>query len=126
MSLGIAPYYKKDMGSCIFMSNKFLINISDSERENGCTKTSIKYKKDCCDFTPLRDGTILGDHRYCDLSLVCQQVDVLPNGKVMPMEAHILPVVDLNTGEVVEHHMFCTGMHDLRPLTERTEDDKVS
>ncbi len=29
--------------------------------------------KNCLDFTPLKDGTMTGDHKYCDLSLKCTQ-----------------------------------------------------
>ena len=121
---GIKLYYKKDTERFVYMTHKLLINIPDSERENGRTKDSIKYKKDCVDFQSLRDGTMLGDHRYCNLSLCCRQIDVLPNGKVVPMAAHILPISD-ETGQVVEHQLFCNGLHDLRALTERSEDPKV-
>lgn len=89
-----------------------------------CTKDAKRYKKDCCEFVCLRDGTITRECRYCDLSLLCRQIDVLPDGRVVPMEAHYLPVHDDN-GKVVAHELFCTGMHDLRLLSERIEDDKV-
>jgi len=108
----------------VFMSN-LLINIPNSERIDGCTESSIKYKKDCCDFQPLQDGTIIGESKYCNLSLNCRQVD-LSGGKPIPMEANYLPIVDPQTGKVIEHQLFCTGMWDLRPLKERLEDDKVS
>ena len=87
---------------------------------------STKYCKDCMDFKCLNDGTITGEYRYCELSTTCRQVDVLPNGRTVPMEANYLPVIDPTTMEVVTHELFCTGMHDLRTLTERIEDDKVS
>lgn len=91
---------------------------------DGCTLDAKAYKKDCCDFVCLEDGTIIRECKYCNLSLVCRQVDVI-NGKWIPMEAHILPISD-ETGAVIEHQLFCTGMHDLRSLDERREDDKVS
>jgi len=50
---------------------------------------------------------------------------VLINGTVMPMEAHYLPVVNLD-GEIMEWKMFCTGLHDIRAKKERIDDDKVS
>lgn len=103
-----------------------LLNIPDNERDGGRTKDAAKYKKDCDDFVCLDDGTILGECKYCNLSLVCRQVDVLPNGKVMPMESHYLPVKDAITGETLEWQYFCTGMHDLRVFKERKEDDKAS
>jgi hypothetical protein len=106
------------------MSN-LIINIPDEEREKGQTKDSIKYNKDCADFQCLDDGTITRECRYCNLSLMCRQTDVLPNGKVVPMEANFLPVFN-DKGELIEYQLFCTGMHDLRDLKERIEDDKVS
>ena len=105
--------------------NKFLINIPNDSRENGRTQDSIKYKKDCPDFVCLEDGTIMRECRYCNLSLVCRQIDIGLDGKAVPMEAHYLPVFDAK-GELVSHELFCTGMHDLRSLNERFEDDKVS
>jgi len=106
------------------MSN-LLLNIPNNERENGCTQDSIKYKKDCDDFVCLDDGTIVRECRYCNLSLMCRQIDILPNGKEMPMEGNILPVYD-EKGQLAEHAIFCTGMYDLRPLKERLTDEKVS
>ena len=105
--------------------SKFLINVPNEERTDGRTADSIKYKKDCDDFVCLQDGTIVRECRYCNLSTVCRQIDILPNGKTMPMEGHILPIVD-GTGAVIEHQIFCTGMYDLRSRNERMEDDKVS
>jgi len=105
--------------------SKFLINVPNEERTDGCTPDSIKYKKDCDDFVCLEDGTIVRECRYCNLSQVCRQIDILPNGKVMPMEANALPVYN-NKGELIEHELFCTGMYDLRSRNERSEDDKVS
>lgn len=102
-----------------------LIVISNDEREDGRTPDSIKYKKDCADFVCLEDGTITKECRYCNLSLHCQQVDVLDDGQPVPMESHYLPVYDAKGG-LQSHELFCTGMHDLRPLSERIEDDKVS
>lgn len=106
--------------------SRILVNIPNKERENGRTQDSIKYNKDCGDFVCLDDGTVVRECKYCNLSLMCRQIDVLPNGDVVPMEAHYLPLVSPTTGEVVSHELFCTGMHDERPLKERLEDDKVS
>ena len=105
--------------------NNIIINIPDEDRENGWTKDSIKYKKDCLDFQCLEDGTIMRECRYCNFSLVCRQVDILSDGGGISMEAHFLPVVN-EKGEVETHELFCTGMHDLRPLKERIEDEKIS
>jgi len=102
-----------------------IINIPSNERTDGRTQDAIKYNKDCDDFVCLDDGTIVGECRYCNLSLMCRQVDFLLNGETMPMEGNILPVYN-EKGEITEHAIFCTGMYDLRPLKERIEDDKVS
>lgn len=107
------------------MSNNLLINIPNSERIDGRTQDSVKYNKQCDDFICLNDGTILGESKYCNLSLNCRQID-LSGGNPIPMEANYLPIADPKTGEIIEHQLFCTGMWDLRPLKERLEDDKVS
>ena len=104
------------------MSN--LIILPNDERENGRTQDAIKYDKDCDDFQCLDDGTIVRECRYCNLSVRCQQTDELPDGTVVGMESHFLPV--FNAAGVLSHELFCTGKHDPRPLKERFEDDKVS
>jgi hypothetical protein len=81
--------------------------------------------KDCQDFCPIDDGTKSKEKKYCAMSDVCRQIDVLIDGTVVPMEAHYLPVVNLD-GEIMEWKMFCTGLHDLRSKRERIDDDKVS
>lgn len=106
-------------------SNNLLINIPNSERVDRKTSDSIKYSKACDDFICLDDGTIMRECRYCNLSLNCRQVD-LSNSKPISMEAHYLQVADIKTGKIMEWQLFCTGMHDLRPVKERIEDDKVS
>ena len=105
--------------------SKMLINIPNEERVDGVTPDAIKYKKDCDDFVCLEDGTIVRECKYCNLSLMCRQIDILPGGMEMPMEGNILQVYD-EKGELVEHAIFCTGMYDLRPLKERLEDEKIS
>jgi len=86
---------------------------------------AIKYSKDCADFKCLKDGTIVGEYKYCDLSLHCRQIDIVYGGKAVPMEAHYLPILDA-AGNVIAHELFCTGIYDNRSLKERSEDDKVS
>ena len=100
--------------------SSLLINVT---RADGKTDAE-HYGKDCLDFECLEDGTITRECKYCNLSKVCRQIDIV-NGKPFPMESHYLPITDL-TGEVVEWEYFCTGMHDLRPYKERLEDDKTS
>ena len=105
------------------MSNLIIINYDD--RVDGKTPDSVKYKKDCSDFVSLNDATLTKDYRYCELSTQCRQVDILRNGKSVPMEANYLPMIDTATGEVVSQELYCTGMHDNRSLPERIEDDRV-
>ena len=99
--------------------------IPGKHRADGKTDAEI-YGKDCIDFECLPDGTLIGECRYCRWSLECQQIDIGPDGKPIPMEAHYLEVRDSTTGELLEHQLFCTGMHDPRSKKERFEDDKVS
>jgi hypothetical protein len=101
-----------------------IIKIVNQDRENGKTKDSIKYNKDCNDFQCLEDGTIIGECRYCNLSLHCRQVDIGMNAKAIPMEAHYLTIIAADGEEF--HELFCTGLYDLRSLNDRVEDDKVS
>lgn len=96
------------------------------KNEETRTAASKKYKKHCYDFVCLNDGTVLGEPKYCQLSDECQQKDYDVTGKPIPMETHILPVLNSRTGEVVEHRLVCTGMLDVRPLNERRDDDTVS
>lgn len=57
------------------------------------------FKKDCCSFVPLVDGTFQGSMEFCDLSFKCRQVGmiakkikmVMPNGEIM-------------------YELLCTGM----------------
>ena len=102
-----------------------MIIMPNEGKDGRCTKDAKKYRKDCCEFVCLEDGTLVRECKYCNLSLICRQIDVLPDGRVVPMESHYLPVYDEN-GHLVSHDLYCTGMHDLRLLKERIEDDKVS
>lgn len=106
--------------------SKIIMNVPPEERENGMTQDAIKYNKDCDDFVCLEDGTKTRECKYCNLSLQCRQVDILPDGKTMPMLSHYLPILDPDNGRIMEWEYFCTGKYDFRPLDERKEDDKVS
>lgn len=105
--------------------SKILLNIPTTEREDGRTQDAIKYGKHCDDFQCMEDGTIIQECKYCNLSLECRQIDILPNGEAVPMEANFLQTYD-PVDDMLENKLFCTGMYDLRPLNERAEDDKVS
>ena len=103
-----------------------IIIVKGDSGDEPCSKDSIKYKKDCCNFVSFDDGTSVGDYRYCNLSLICRQIDVLFDGTVVPMESHYVKVFNPISGELESHELFCTGMRDLRPLKERIEDNSVS
>ena len=94
--------------------------------DNYKTKDSKKYRKDCDDFTCLPDGTNTGEYKYCKFSMTCHQLDYDETGKLVNMESHFLPILSASTGEVTEHQLFCTGIIDRRPKSEKIEDDKVS
>ena len=32
--------------------------------------------KDCVDFCPMNDGTLVGDSKYCSKSFICKQIDM--------------------------------------------------
>lgn len=88
------------------------------------TIDSIKYNKDCRDFMSLKDGTLYGEYKYCNLSLQCRQIGIKIDGTIVPMESNYLSIMN-HDGEFY-HDLYCTGMYDLRSLKERIEDDKVS
>lgn len=95
-------------------------------RDESCrTPASKKYNKDCYDFKSLNDGTKTGEAKYCQHSNECQQTDIDMTGKPIPMEAHILPVINVKTGRIVEHRLLCTGKIDLRPFNERLDDKEA-
>lgn len=99
--------------------------MNDDGRLNK-TPDSRKYCKDCPDFVCLKDGTLLGDYKYCNLSTICTQAGYL-NGKPMPMENHYCPVMRRSTGELSHYDYYCTGKYDKREREERLEgDEKVS
>lgn len=54
--------------------------------------------KDCASFVPLKDGTIRGEEKYCDLSFQCKQVG---------MKSEYVEIV-LENGETV-YDFLCTG-----------------
>jgi len=100
--------------------------MSNEDKKRMATSDAIKYHKDCKDFICLNDGTIYRECKYCDLSLSCQQVDIV-DGVAVPMESHYCPIVDPTTQKIVEWEYYCTGKHDTRSLKERKEgDDKIS
>lgn len=69
--------------------------------------------KDCPSFIPLKDGTILGDERYCDLSFQCKQT-----GMISKYVEFISP-----EGEVV-YDFLCTG-NKIKDKNENLDFDKA-
>ena len=97
--------------------------MSNEDKKNMSTSDAIKYNKDCRDFICLSEGTLFGDHRYCNLSLQCRQVDVVGTDTI-PMESHYCPIVNPKTQEIIEWQYYCTGKHDNRSLEERKDSDE--
>lgn len=54
--------------------------------------------KDCVDFVPLKDGTVHGDEKYCDLSFKCKQTG---------MRSEYVEIT-LKNSEVI-YDFLCTG-----------------
>ena len=73
-----------------------------------------KHDKECLDWTPLRDGTRVGDCKYCDLSIECRQIGY---------KSDWYQFRNMETGEQ-NFDYFCTGFK----VTEdtRKEDKEVS
>jgi hypothetical protein len=80
-----------------------------------------KYKKrdvldkDCPDFVPMKDGTIVGDKKYCDLSFQCKQLG---------MKSEFVKAVDPKTGEIIFHDYLCTGQYAI--FEERSDDEEAT
>jgi len=71
-------------------------------------------EKDCSDFVPFDDGTILGDKKYCNLSFQCRQIGML---------GQYVEVYDTN-GNLIERDYLCTGKKPI--FEERSEDSKAT
>jgi hypothetical protein len=91
----------------------------------GITMTDIiipgKYKKrdilnkSCSDFVAMKDGTIVGEKKYCDVSFQCKQLG---------MKTEFVTAVDPKTGEIIFHDYLCTGQPPF--FEERTDDEEAS
>jgi hypothetical protein len=73
-----------------------------------------KSDKDCSDWTPLNDGTITGDSKYCNLSIQCKQLG---------MRSDWYKFRDINGKSAFDY--FCTGMY-LECKDEGKIDEEVS
>ena len=71
------------------------------------------HPKDCPDFIPLKDGTLNGDRKYCDLSFKCKQIG---------MYSEYVEITD-KFGNVIRDYL-CTGCHPI--FEERSRDEEAS
>ena len=67
--------------------------------------------KDCADFVPLDDGTIIGDKKYCNLSFQCKQLG---------MYSEYCEFYDKN-GVVVIRDYLCTGKYVIKEEVHKDE-----
>ena len=67
--------------------------------------------KDCMDFIPLDDGTIIGDKKYCNLSFHCKQLG---------MYSEFCEFFDKD-GAVVLKDYLCTGKYVIKEEVEKDE-----
>jgi len=74
----------------------------------------VDAPKDCKDFIPLRDGTIKGDSKYCDLSFVCKQIG---------MYSEFVEIYDKDNNLIARDYL-CTGKYPI--FEERSRDEKAT
>lgn len=75
---------------------------------------SLLLVKDCSSFVPLKDGTMRGEEKFCDLSFQCKQTG---------MKSEYVEMV-LKNGEVV-YDFLCTGCK-IESLEENIEQVKAT
>ena len=68
--------------------------------------------KDCMDFVPLDDGTIIGDKKYCNRSFQCKQIGYY---------SEYCKFFNVK-GEIVEQDYLCTGKH-VKPEETRKDEE---
>lgn len=68
-----------------------------------------EHPKDCPDFRPWADGTIIGDWHYCGLSLLCQQMHYNEGGILIGCISHHEFMNDPDDPGSVIYAPFCTG-----------------
>ena len=71
--------------------------------------------KDCPDYCAMKDGTITGEKKYCELSFQCKQLG---------MKSEFVTGLDPKTGEVVFHDYLCIGQYAI--FEERSDDEEAS
>lgn len=75
---------------------------------------SLILVKDCPSFVPLKDGTIHGDEKYCDLSFKCTQTG---------MKSEYVKIVAADG--TVSYDFLCTGCK-IENLEENKEQIKAT
>jgi len=80
------------------------------------------HPKDCPDFLPWLDGTLIGDWRYCRLSLACRQKHPNSAGILIGCISHHEFMADPEELDTVLYAPFCTGV---LPKDEEEDDDKL-
>ena len=78
--------------------------------------SNLILNKDCLDFVPLKDGTIKGDFKYCDLSTQCRQVG---------MKSDYYEFYDHNLSSNIFDY-FCTGCYVDKDNEEDIKDEEIS
>lgn len=74
----------------------------------------LKHNKDCKDWCPLKDGTKVGDAKYCELSRQCRQIG---------MKSDWYHFYDYESCEL-SFDYFCTGMYVTSE--NKSKDEEVS
>jgi hypothetical protein len=90
-----------------------MVDIIIPSKKIGC--------KDCFSWVPLRDGTLTGDPKYCQLSLECKQIGM--RGDYHTFTKSLLVSMGYNDEQIekmypynlyldgVYFDYFCTGMY---------------
>jgi len=78
-------------------------------------------EKDCPDFIPLNDGTIVGDRKYCDKSRLCRQINMYSEWH--EWEEYYLDETGEMCKEIVRDYL-CTGIY--ARLEDRGVDEEAS
>jgi hypothetical protein len=61
----------------------------------------LKLKKDCRDFEPMDDHTVVGEWKYCAKSFDCRQIGY---------KSDYVQLEDPKTGKIINHEYLCCGI----------------
>ena len=76
----------------------------------------IKRGKDCPDFVPLKDGTLTGDGKYCDLSFQCKQIGFW---------SEYVQIKDPQTLKLLEQDYLCRGVYADKEIIKAKVDEEA-